>query len=99
MGPLSFLSLADAPERKKERGPMYGDGGARRGGDGSTYVVAAALYEAYPFVIERLLPDDEMLNMILIEFQLYRHFDPMFFLFLNFNSPICFKEGLSKKPV
>jgi len=33
MGPLPFLSLADAPERKKERGPRRdcgGGGGARR---------------------------------------------------------------------
>jgi len=31
MSPLSFLSLADAKERKKERGPRCngGDGGAR----------------------------------------------------------------------
>jgi len=27
MGPLPFLSPADAPERKKERGPRCNDGG------------------------------------------------------------------------
>jgi len=30
MGPLPFLSPADAPERKKERGPRRDGGGARR---------------------------------------------------------------------
>jgi hypothetical protein len=35
MGPLPFLSLADVPERKKERGPRCGGGGARSGGGGS----------------------------------------------------------------
>ena len=31
MGPLPFLSLADAPERKKERGPRHdGSGGGAR---------------------------------------------------------------------
>jgi len=33
MGPLSFLSSADALERKKERGPWCG-GGSVRGVDG-----------------------------------------------------------------
>jgi hypothetical protein len=35
IGPLS-LSLADALERKKKRGPRYRGGRARRGGNGST---------------------------------------------------------------
>jgi hypothetical protein len=38
MGHLPFLSLTNAPERKKERGPRY-DGG--RGGARSRQVAAA----------------------------------------------------------
>jgi hypothetical protein len=34
MGPLPFLFSADALERKKERGPRCGSGGARSGGGG-----------------------------------------------------------------
>jgi hypothetical protein len=43
MGPLPFLSPADAPERKKERGPRCGDGGARSGGGGGARCVSHAI--------------------------------------------------------
>jgi hypothetical protein len=43
MGPLPFLSPADAPERKKEMGPRCGDGGARSGGSGGARCVSHAI--------------------------------------------------------